>query len=343
MGKRKLRSCANCGGRHGPPTGKNCTHLGKPERNEDEGATGGLKPEAAAMLGKSGQEADIAVEPDCGAVGPETDEDPLDFTFSTDEAQFSFGAACEEGLGRPRSPAGSGASGAMFLRQQIQAMNRERLEFEQRVDGRILHMENVLGKVAGVQQATLSRLVDMVKPPIEEKTGTETVSEAATETIDTQPSPVKPTASAGAQKTPEFFGFSLKDLSDTKVPDTEADWKDYHGFSAWHFENEKKKKNPFDHQAFIKKGEKITSFEDLMVVSLKTIIKLVDLKLDVKGMVNHCLFMADKASKNVFVNEAFVTYDEGVRMRAGEDGPSAFGKVLQEEVFTHFCLENTKK
>ena len=25
MGKRKLRACANCSGRHGPPTGKSCT------------------------------------------------------------------------------------------------------------------------------------------------------------------------------------------------------------------------------------------------------------------------------------------------------------------------------
>ena len=25
MGKRKLRSCTNCGRRHGPPTGKSCT------------------------------------------------------------------------------------------------------------------------------------------------------------------------------------------------------------------------------------------------------------------------------------------------------------------------------
>ena len=32
-----------------------------------------------------------------------------------------------------------------------------------------------------------------------------------------------------------------------------------------------------------------------------------------------------------------------MRKRAGEDGPSAFGAVLQEEVFRHFNYENTKK
>ena len=48
MGKKKLRSCANCGGRHGPPTGKGCTQTAEllEEKNKEMQMLldGGLEP-----------------------------------------------------------------------------------------------------------------------------------------------------------------------------------------------------------------------------------------------------------------------------------------------------------
>ena len=339
MGKRKLRSCTGCGGRHGPPTGKNCAQSEEIKRREEGAAAAEPKLEAAAMLAESDEEVAEALGPDCGADGHETDEDVLDLTLSTDECALP---GVLEGTDRPSSPAGSGAMGARFLRQQMSALQRDRKEFEKNVDIRMLHMENVLGRVAGVQQAQLQRLIDI------------TTASAAKENQreDPKPKPEEEVRSEGAEKagplaTPvqstELKSVSLKDFSDITVPDSDLEWKEYHGFAAWHLENEKKKKNPFDHQAFVKKGEKVSSFEDLMLITFKTMSKLLEIKSDVKGVVSHGQFMSDKASKNVFVDEAFVDYDQDVRNRAGEAGPSAFGTVLQEEVFTHFCLENTKK
>ena len=336
MGKRKLRNCTNCGSLHGPPTGKNCIHAERPERKEESDVMAEPKPEAAAIFETSAEDQAEACGPDCGAEGHETDEDQLDFTFSLEEGLHSLGSNPDQGYTRPKSPGGSGAKGAMFLRQQLKEIGQERTEFKKRVDGKITHMENVLGIVAGVQQAQLQRLIDLFdtqkkSSANDEKPGVTCKQHQATAV----------TAATGGE--PEMISFDVQDLSDTVVPEANISWKDYHGYAAWHQKNAKKKKNPFDHQAFIKKGEKVVSFEDLMVVLFKTMSKMVEMKGDVKGAINHGLFMSEKASKNVFINEAFVSYDEDVRKRAGDDGPSAFGTVLQEDVFTHFCLENTKK
>ena len=50
---------------------------------------------------------------------------------------------------------------------------------------------------------------------------------------------------------------------------------------------DKKRMNPFDHKAYIKKDEEVDSFEELMVMTFKTLKQLVDLKYDVKGLIRH--------------------------------------------------------
>ena len=295
------------------------------------------------MLDRSEEEAAQAY----GAAtdGQDTDEDLGDFTLSGEEGAAGAGGASGYDGERPRSPAGSCARCATFLRQQMKMLQLERTSFEKRVEGRMVYMENLLGKVAGVQQAQLQRLIDLTteqakgaKPTPEMTTTTaESTTKTSVPASTRSKVPTEPSAASGN------YVFNLGDFSDTTVPESDEEWKSYHGFAAWHMENEKSKKNPFDHQAYVKKGEKIASVEDLMAITFKTLNKLVEKKADVKGLISHGLFMAEKAAKNVFVSEAFVAYDEGVRKRAGESGPSAFGQVLQEEVFTHFCYENTKK
>ena len=341
MGKRKLRSCANCGGRHGPPTGKNCTHSEPPGRKEVEEKREKPETGAAAILDTSEEDLHATFEEAGGADGPDTDDELAEFTLPHEGLPTEVGASCDHGRIRPESPAGSGAMGARFLRQHLKEMQRERLEFEKNVDVRLLHMENVMGKVAGVQQAQLQRLLDMTT-----LTSAKSSSDPVISSKEFEPAAAAAAAAAAAPeppRRPEASLFNLNDLSDTTVPAADEEWKSYHGFAAWHLENEKKKRNPFDHQAYVKKGERVTSFEDLMTVTFKTLGKTLEMKGDIKGLITHGQFMAEKAAKNVFVDEAFVAYDEGVRKRAGESGPSAFSDVQLGEVFMHFCYENTKK
>ena len=167
-------------------------------------------------------------------------------------------------------------------------------------------MEDVIGKVAGVQQEQLECLI---------KRATANNQAKQDEPID------------------------LSKSSNTKVPRSEKEWKDYHGFTAWRLE--KVQKNPFDREAYLNEGEKVSTFEDLMKITFKTLAKCVEMKWDVRGLICHGRLMSEEASKHIFIDEAFISYDEGVRRRAGEAGPIAFGQVMQEEVFLHFCPENT--
>ena len=288
MGKRKLRNCSNCGERHGPPTGKNCGRVSLENREESAGVTGGLPERSDAILVGS-------TEGPIGAEGgqvtaPMGFEDVLEFTNAESAAALEEDDYSDFAR-RPSSPAGSGPSGARFLRQQLQLMQDERRAFEEKVDGRMAHMENTLGKVAGVQQAQLERLSRMYladhpgKKPSKEPSQSDATPPAPQEAA-AQPSKV----SAGGAGL-----FDFKDLSNLTVPEGEEQWKNYHGFAAWHLENEKSKKNPFDHQAFVKKGEKVVTFEDLMIVTFKTVGKIVEMKGDVRGIVSHGKMMAEKA------------------------------------------------
>ena len=350
MGKKKLRSCAGCGGRHGPPTGKKCSHREAVGAKEVEAAVAAVaaKFELAAML----PESDVGSEGSTESVAEQADyEALLDFTLPGGSQMPVEDIKTEAEPERPKSPAESGANGAWFLRQHLQEMRKERAEFKQRVDFRINHMENVLGKVAGVQQAQLERLVHLANHPVGKPEPEVPPTPASAPAPVKLPTPVQPQVDtakevqqvAAQAATTASAVFDWKDLSDLSVPEGDQDWKDYHGFAAWHLENEKKKKNPFDYQAFIRKGEKVTTFEEIMVITFKTLSKLAELKVDSKGLLAHGLVMAEKAAKSLFVAEAFVGYDEEVRKRAAMSGPAVFGSVLQEEILRHFCYENTKR
>ena len=52
--------------------------------------------------------------------------------------------------------------------------------------------------------------------------------------------------------------------------------------------------------------------------------------------------MSEKAATNVYKVDAFVKYDEAVRDRAGQEGPSTFGVVNQEDVLRYFCFDNAE-
>ena len=122
----------------------------------------------------------------------------------------------------------------------------------------------------------------------------------------------------------------------------DEDWKDYFGAEVWKKEKDHIRKNPFDQRNYGKKGDVIESFEQLMVVLLKTMTQLLDLKYDVRGIIKHGLMMAEKAAKDVYEPEAFTQYDDSVRSRAGHVGPTAFGTVDQEGVLRFFSCDNLK-
>ena len=119
-----------------------------------------------------------------------------------------------------------------------------------------------------------------------------------------------------------------------------GEWTERDGQDLWRSTKERKKRNPFEHGSYIRKGDTVSSYEKLMVVTFKTLEQLIELGKDVKGLVRHGLAMSEKAAAGVYKVETFIRYDETVRERAGQHGPSTFGQVNQEDVMRFFCYDN---
>ena len=134
-----------------------------------------------------------------------------------------------------------------------------------------------------------------------------------------------------------------EDASSSDSQSEAGEWTEQDGQDLWRSTKEKKKRNPFEHGSYIRKGESVTSFEKLMVVTFKTLEQLLDLNKDVRGLVKHGLAMSEKASAGVYKVNAFIMYDESVRERAGRSGPSTFGQVDQEDIMRFFCYDNVDK
>ena len=228
MWKCKLRNCANCRGRHELPTGKNCDPAVQLERKERGDMSADLEIGAATIFNKSDEEIAEALQLGRSVDEHETDDNLADFMLSTDETPLSQGEEAKfRECDRPSSQAGSEVKGALFLCQQLKVMQQECINFERRLDCMMVHMEYILGKVAGVQQAQLERSSKLsprawwAKPP----------------SLMSQAEPIKATRTRV---------FNLGDYLDTTVPESygitiAAIWR-YHAplqnettLTDWHF------------------------------------------------------------------------------------------------------------
>ena len=89
---------------------------------------------------------------------------------------------------------------------------------------------------------------------------------------------------------------------------------------------------------FPAKDLKAKSVEGILLIGIKTIEKI-----DPLPVIRHLKFLAEKSMKKMFEPIAFVKYDEAVRDRVNNKGPSQFGIIETDEVYSHFSLENMVK
>ena len=375
--KRKLRNCSQCGVRHGPPFGKFCNRLEHAFEalNEEMGGIGATckegtersaRTEDSKLLGGvvvPDQDENCSKESESGSVCVDTDHDGTDFVnFGELEAGASGPTwRPEADAGRREQVSAAKLPGASppF---QFQAQAREYTDYQsssglsggrqrggqpppmverEEVIERLDRLENVVGKVCGVYQATMERFASLAnapqpQPQVNQQQPTAPVEAPAAPQVAQAASSLPEPAPASQEKK---FEWDIFDLTSTNGDE----WTDFHGREMWKAAEERKRKNPFSRVAYLKKGEKVESFESLMVVTLKTIQQLADVKYDVSGVVKHGITMAEKAAKDVFEVEAFLLYDESVRERAGQLGPSAFGQVVQEDSIRFFSADNMKK
>ena len=332
MGKRKLRNCAKCGTRHGPPTGKNCSRKkevllkGQPVEEDGQSAkssaveNGGDVSSQRFYDDQDRCDHEASASGAAGMGGKEIFQPGAFLDYAERHEEESWGAA---GADAPR-PNHYDFEQAAHGRRERRAVPPTppplvpTNTFEESMTERMTTMENMMGRVAGIQQCQLERLMHLT-------------NQGASCEVSKVAKPEKAAKEDGRDDSTDSVG----------TDDDDYEWREYHGAEIWRKEKELKRRNPFDHKGYLAKGEKVDTIEHLMSVTFKTVTQLLDLKLDVRGVARHGKFMADKASKKVYHLDAFTGYDQAVRERAAHAGPAAFDKVEQEEIFTNFCYDNT--
>ena len=381
MGRRKLRNCSKCAVRHGPPIGNLCeresvefeeknTEMGGADEARESDDSGANAEKAKPERGPSREE----VIPQAPTYQPLGDEDYVPLfqakpaarkkfnfkkTWASEEADLQAQARPKKGsLGSETgggekhtlqsqaasSGAGNrhqdyypstGAPGGWVQRSEPPTagsfMPSERL-FPHRqqpawsgfpddeTERRLRRMEGMIERLSDIQKVQVRQ--DYFR------------MQEAKEDRDTIPRSTSATADARSQAVE-----SSSSDSESEV----GEWTEQDGHDLWKSTKEKKKRNPFEHSSYVRKGESVSSYEKLMVVTFKTLEQLVELNKDVKGLIRHGLAMSEKASAGVYKVNAFIQYDESVRERAGRHGPSTFGQVDQEDIMRFFCYDNVDK
>ena len=109
---------------------------------------------------------------------------------------------------------------------------------------------------------------------------------------------------------------------------------------------ERKKKDPkkrYARKKFLDPEEKIKSGDDLLLVGVKTIEKIIEDGDDPLPCVKHLRMLTEKVAKNVYKLDSLCKYDAVVRKRAGVKGVEEFGVIQHDEMFTYFTYDNTVK
>ena len=90
---------------------------------------------------------------------------------------------------------------------------------------------------------------------------------------------------------------------------------------------DKRRKGKFDTSKYLRDGDKLNTYERLVLANLKMARKFYKKERDILGFLDHMILVAEKAERRVFASEALIGYDESVKDSAKEIGLKAFKKV----------------
>ena len=103
----------------------------------------------------------------------------------------------------------------------------------------------------------------------------------------------------------------------------------------------KKKKGKYDASKFLDEGDKVDSFERLILANLRMAIKLLKKERNIKGLLQHLVMVTEKAEKGMFASDSLCKYDEAVRNIASEKGLHSFSKIDPNTIFKFLTYDGT--
>ena len=105
---------------------------------------------------------------------------------------------------------------------------------------------------------------------------------------------------------------------------------------------DKKRKGKFDTSKFLKEGDKLNTYERLVLANLKMVRKFYKKDRDILGFLDHMILVAEKAERKVFSIEALINYDEAVKASSKEYGLRAFKTLDPANIVKHLSYDGTQ-
>ena len=99
----------------------------------------------------------------------------------------------------------------------------------------------------------------------------------------------------------------------------------------------------FARKRYFPKDFKVKRSEEIVHACVKTVDKVMNEGGEPWHAMRHLKFVSEKVSKACFNFEAIAGYDQAVRDRVELEGYTQFSIIENDEVFTHFSVENTIK
>ena len=105
---------------------------------------------------------------------------------------------------------------------------------------------------------------------------------------------------------------------------------------------DKRRKGKFDTSKYLRDGDKLNTYERLVLANLKMARKFYKKERDILGFLDHMILVAEKAEKRVLASEALIGYDESVKESAKENGLKVFKKVDPANIVKHLSYDGTQ-
>ena len=86
----------------------------------------------------------------------------------------------------------------------------------------------------------------------------------------------------------------------------------------------------------------VTTYERLVLANLRMLCRFFKKERDINGMLDHFILLAEKAEKDVFIDEALLSYDKSVKDWAKEHGLKKFDTLNPSEIVKHLSYDGTK-
>ena len=102
-----------------------------------------------------------------------------------------------------------------------------------------------------------------------------------------------------------------------------------------------KKKGKYNTAKYLKEGDKLDSYERLVLANARMALALYKKGRNIKGLLQHIILVADKAQRCLFASQSLIDYDASVKLTAKEEGLRSMGKVDPSTIMQYLCYDGT--